>query len=513
LEGKHLGGRYEILQHLGDGGMASVYKARDLLLNRHVAVKVLNNQLSKDEVFVNRFIREAQLAGKMSHPHIVNVFDVGQEEQTYYIVMEFVEGLTLDELLRMRGPLPAAEAMEIAIQICDGLSHAHKHGIIHRDIKPHNIMGTQDGRYKIMDFGISRLLSATTHYTKTGIVLGSVHYLSPEQATGQEVSYMSDLYSLGVVLYELVTGQVPFDADEVVAVALKHIQQPIPDPKINNPQLPDPLCHIIHKALSKKPEQRFQSADQMKNALREALNGTYKPPITSENHTEHQPVKRSKVNKKRKVLFGGSVLGIVVLLFFLGFNFVNANHGNSPHSIGFISTPFINNEDTQKVAEAAHKKTKFSEDKPGHKTDAPTKVEQQPNQSNDDSSYSENQPQIPKPPEESTPPNPGNNQEQNPPSPPPEEHPPAVKYAVIAGKFDKQEDAQNRVNQLQEKGIDSHLEQVMENGQTVYYVNAGTYDKREDADAKVEQIHQAGFNDAYVQEVQPDSGQAPSNAS
>lgn len=511
MEGKQLGGRYEILQHLGDGGMASVYKAKDVLLNRHVAVKVLNDQLSKDEGFVNRFLREAQMAGKMSHPNIVNVYDVGQEAQTYYIVMEFVEGLTLDELLRMRGPLPAAEAMKIAMQICDGLSHAHKHGIIHRDIKPHNIMSTPDGRYKIMDFGISRLLGATTHYTKTGTVLGSVHYLSPEQASGHKVSYMSDLYSLGVVLYELVTGQVPFDADEIVAIALKHIQQPVPDPKSTNPQLPDPLCHIIHKALSKKPQHRFQSADQMKNALREALHGTYQPEIPS---TDRAGVQRpAKAKNKRKVLLSGSLLFVIILLFCLGFNFVNTD--NTPRKLGVIAAPFINNEDTQKVAEAAHKKIKFSEEKPKHKTiDDPNETKPQPKQDDVDPPFSDKEPQAPKPPEASPPKNPDNDQEQDPPpAPPPEEQIPAVKYVVIAGKFDKQEDAQNRVNQLKEKGIDSRLYQKKENGQIVYYVNAGIYDKRPDADAKAEQIHQAGFSDAYVKEIRTRSGHPPANRS
>jgi serine/threonine-protein kinase len=235
MEGKLLAGRYEIQHILGSGGMATVYKAFDTTLERDVAIKVMNQGLAHDREFVRRFVWEAQATGRLSHPNIVNVYDAGQEGPLYYMVMEYVEGVTLKHLIQERGRLSAKEAFQIATQICDGLSHAHSHGIIHRDIKPHNIMCTSDGRYKVADFGIARLLRNSTNLTRTGTVMGSIHYFSPEQARGQEIGYPSDLYSLGIVLYEMGTGEVPFHANEDIAVALMHIWKRI---QINDSKQP-----------------------------------------------------------------------------------------------------------------------------------------------------------------------------------------------------------------------------------------------------------------------------------
>ncbi|PTX60247.1 serine/threonine protein kinase [Melghirimyces profundicolus] len=265
--GKRLGGRYQIIERVGGGGMAVVYKANDTALGRHVAVKVMNESLSHDEAFIRRFHREARAAGSLSHPNVVNVYDAGSEGHTYYMVMEYIEGPTLMELIRDRGRIPPGEAVAIASQICDGLAHAHENGIVHRDIKPHNIMSTPGGHFKLTDFGISRSTRSST-ITKTGYVMGSVHYFSPEQARGEGAGYPSDLYSLGVVLFEMVTGRLPFDGEEAVAIALKHLQEPVPDPRTFSPDVPEELCRILSRAMEKMPEKRFGSARELGNALR-----------------------------------------------------------------------------------------------------------------------------------------------------------------------------------------------------------------------------------------------------
>lgn len=286
MEGKLLAGRYEIQHILGSGGMATVYKAFDTTLERDVAIKVMNQGLAHDREFVRRFVWEAQATGRLSHPNIVNVYDAGQEGPLYYMVMEYVEGVTLKHLIQERGRLSAKEAFQIATQICDGLSHAHSHGIIHRDIKPHNIMCTSDGRYKVADFGIARLLRNSTNLTRTGTVMGSIHYFSPEQARGQEIGYPSDLYSLGIVLYEMGTGEVPFHANEDIAVALMHIQTPVPDPRKLNPALPIAFTEIVQKAMEKNPNKRFQTAQELKQAILQASSLSNKEKTTPKRRVE-----------------------------------------------------------------------------------------------------------------------------------------------------------------------------------------------------------------------------------
>ncbi|MGI6357578.1 MAG: Stk1 family PASTA domain-containing Ser/Thr kinase [Bacillota bacterium] len=268
--GRILGNRYEILERVGGGGMAFVYRARDLLLNRTVAVKVLSPHYVTDEEFVRKFKREAQAAAGLQNPNIVGVYDVGQEGETYYIVMEFLEGKTLKQLINEHGPLPSSTALLIARQIAEALRSAHKHGVIHRDIKPHNIMFTADGHVKVTDFGIARAVTSST-LTNTGAMIGSVHYISPEQARGGFVGEKSDLYSLGVVLYELVTGQVPFSGDSMFSIALKHLQEPIPSPRELNPDIPVDVERIILKAMSKDQSSRYQSADELLKDLQLAM--------------------------------------------------------------------------------------------------------------------------------------------------------------------------------------------------------------------------------------------------
>lgn len=268
--GKTLGTRYEIDKLIGEGGMAQVYRARDLLLNRTVAVKILRSQFGGDEDFIARFHREAQAAASLSHQNVVNIYDLGQEDGVYYIVMEYVDGITLKKYINSHAPLSVEEAVNIAIQICDALDHAHQHHIIHRDIKPHNILINKNGRIKVTDFGIARAVSSAT-ITHTGSVLGSVQYFSPEQAKGVMTDAKSDLYSLGVVLYEMLTGKLPFNGDSPISVALKHLQDPYIFPKELRPAIPQSVENVVVKALAKDPLFRHGSAHDMLEDLRTCL--------------------------------------------------------------------------------------------------------------------------------------------------------------------------------------------------------------------------------------------------
>ncbi|WP_245815538.1 Stk1 family PASTA domain-containing Ser/Thr kinase [Seinonella peptonophila] len=282
MEGKKLGGRYEILGRIGGGGMAVVYKAIDRLLNRPVAIKVLSDSLSNDSEFVRRFDREAQAAASLSHQNIVNVYDVGREGYTHYIVMELVEGSTLKQHILENGPLSMEEAGDIAAQICDGLAHAHENQIVHRDIKPHNILLGRNGRVKVTDFGIARAASSST-ITQTGSVMGSVHYFSPEQARGGVVGEKSDIYSLGVVLYEMLTGELPFDGDAAISIALKHLQDPVPDPREFNPSISENMVKIVIRAMEKDAGMRYTSVKAMMQDIR------YAASLDSGWSKQHQP--------------------------------------------------------------------------------------------------------------------------------------------------------------------------------------------------------------------------------
>ena len=266
MAGRVLGGRYALGERLGGGGTAFVYKGRDSLLNRTVAVKVLNTQLTSDEDFVAKFRREAQAAASLSNPHIVGIYDVGQDGDIYYIVMEYVEGKTLKHHITDKGPLDMSQALDVAMQIAEGLRHAHRHGVVHRDIKPHNILLTRDGQAKVADFGIARATTSST-LTQSGSLMGSVHYLSPEQARGGFTNERSDIYSLGVVLYEMITGQVPFTGDNVFSIGLKHLQEAPRPPRELNKDIDPRLEEIVLKAMSKEQAARFSSADEMLNAL------------------------------------------------------------------------------------------------------------------------------------------------------------------------------------------------------------------------------------------------------
>ena len=234
--------RYEIVSKIGTGGMADVYKAMDHKLNRFVAVKVLKPEFREDATFVKKFRSEAQAAAGLTHPNIVNVFDVGDDEGVYYIVMELIEGITLKEYISKKGKLSVKEATSIAIQVSMGLEAAHSHGIVHRDVKPQNIIISTDGKVKVTDFGIARAASSNTISSN---VMGSVHYSSPEQVRGGYSDEKSDIYSLGITLYEMVTGRVPFDGDTTVAIAIKHLQEGMLPPSFYSPFLPYSLERVI----------------------------------------------------------------------------------------------------------------------------------------------------------------------------------------------------------------------------------------------------------------------------
>lgn len=271
LEGKILGNRYEILEKVGNGGMATVYKATDTVLKRFVAVKILRDEFTTDEEFIKRFETEAQSAARLTHPNIVSIFDVGVDNGIYYIVMELIQGKTLKEIiLEEKGPLPWKWSVNVAIQIASALEMAHKNNIIHRDIKPHNIIITEDGIAKVTDFGIAKAVSNST-ITAFGTTIGSVHYFSPEHARGGYTDAKSDLYSLGVVLYEMVTGKVPFDADTPVSVALKHMQEEPIQPIEENPNIPEAINKIVMKALKKEAMLRYQTSTEFLKDLKAAL--------------------------------------------------------------------------------------------------------------------------------------------------------------------------------------------------------------------------------------------------
>ena len=267
---KTLSNRYEVIERIGGGGMAIVYRGRDLLLHRQVAVKVLRQQFVNDEEFIKRFRREAQAAASLSHPNIVSVYDVGQEEDIHFIVMEYVEGINLNDKIKSEAPLSVEESVHIASQICDALDHAHQHQVIHRDIKPHNILIGHNGRVKVTDFGIARA-ATSTDVTQTGAVLGSVHYFSPEHAKGVAQGPESDLYSLGVVLYQMLTNQLPFTGESPISVALKHIQEECVSPKDLNDLIPQSVENIVLKSLRKSVQERYHEANAMLQDLKQAL--------------------------------------------------------------------------------------------------------------------------------------------------------------------------------------------------------------------------------------------------
>lgn len=340
LEGRLIANRYEIIENVGNGGMATVYRAKDNVLNRFVAVKILRDEFTTDDEFIKRFRSEAQAVASLNHPNIVGVYDVGNEGNLYYIVMELVQGKTLKEVIAEEGKLSWKWSINVAIQIASALETAHKNNIVHRDIKPHNIIITEEGVAKVTDFGIAKAVSNST-ITAFGTTIGSVHYFSPEHARGGFTDAKSDLYSLGVVMYEMVTGKVPFDADTPVSIALMHMQEKAIEPAILNTTIPNSVNKIIIKAMQKDANLRYQSASEMLKDLNMALKNPdgnfvfmkdiendfptqkiptmYDTDIAKENPTKKSSTTKKKENKlvafiKRHKIFSFIVISILLFV-------------------------------------------------------------------------------------------------------------------------------------------------------------------------------------------------------
>lgn len=393
LEGKLLGSRYELVEKIGNGGMSTVYKAMDKVLKRDVAVKILRDEFTTDEEFIKRFEAEAQSAARLTHPNIVSIYDVGVEGNLYYIVMELIQGKTLKEIIiEERGPLPWKWSVNVAIQIASALETAHRNNIVHRDIKPHNIIITEDGIAKVTDFGIAKAVSNST-ITAFGTTIGSVHYFSPEHARGGFTDAKSDLYSLGVVMYEMLTGRVPFDADTPVSVALKHMQEEPEEPIDINPNVPIAINKIIMKALQKDATLRYQSATEMLVDLRKSLKNpdgdfveeleydstarTQKINTDMYGNIEDKSNSRSKQGKKegkfKQFIKNHKALSIIIgliLLFALSLggtlavlNITNPAEVEMPNVVG------LSKEEAQKEIEAA--KLKFEVEKEEYNKDVP----------------------------------------------------------------------------------------------------------------------------------------------
>ncbi|MDD4346305.1 MAG: Stk1 family PASTA domain-containing Ser/Thr kinase [Desulfitobacteriaceae bacterium] len=355
---KIFGGRYEVINKIGAGGMAIVYKAKDLLLNRVVTIKVLRDQFVSDDDFIRRFRREAQSAASLSHPNIVSIYDVGKDGDMEYIVMEYVEGHNLKEIIRDYAPLSTEQTLHLAGQLGEALRHAHEHHIIHRDIKPQNILITEDGRAKVTDFGIARAVSSAT-VTHTGDIVGSVHYLSPEQAKGIVSNEQSDIYSLGIIIYELLTGKVPYDGETPIAIALKHLQEQPLQPSKLNPKIESELETVIMKAISKSPDTRYASVGELLDDLEKVRSGVKVDRIVNQdfNNNDATQVHKSLVQEVNLAASsqgsnpssGGSKIsskgkrwliaaGIVCLLLVLGgfwfYNYVTVEETSVPDLTG-----------------------------------------------------------------------------------------------------------------------------------------------------------------------------------
>ena len=300
-KGQKINDRYEIIRSIGEGGMANVYLGYDTILDRNVAIKVLRGDLSGDEKFVRRFQREALSASSLAHPNIVEMYDVGEDNGLYYIVMEYIEGKTLKQLLKKRGSLTLSEAIDIMLQITDGIAHAHDSYIIHRDLKPQNIMIKDDGQIKITDFGIAMALNST-QLTQTNSVMGSVHYLPPEQASGKGCTIKSDIYSIGIIFYELLSGSLPFKGDNAVEIALKHMRDPLPNLRDDNPAIPQSIENIILKATAKNPKNRYDDARSMHQDLLTALDDDrMNEEVYQYKYPEHESENTKRIKKLENI--------------------------------------------------------------------------------------------------------------------------------------------------------------------------------------------------------------------
>lgn len=300
VKGQKIDGRYQIIRTIGEGGMANVYLAYDTILEREVAVKILRGDLSSDEKFIKRFQREAKAASSLNHPNIVEMYDVGEDEGNYFIVMEYVNGKTLKSLIKKRGALSLSEVIDIMLQLTSGIACAHESYIIHRDIKPQNVMILEDGRVKITDFGIAVALKSN-ELTQTNSVMGSVHYLPPEQANGSGATVKSDIYSLGILMYELLTGKLPFKGDNAVEIAIKQMKDRLPSITAQNPNIPQSVENVVLRACAKNPKNRYATALEMHEDLKTVLSEERKnePKLVYE-FPDSELMDNKDVNEKKK---------------------------------------------------------------------------------------------------------------------------------------------------------------------------------------------------------------------
>lgn len=331
IKGQKINDRYEIIRSIGEGGMANVYLAHDIILNRDVAVKILRGDLANDEKFVRRFQREAISSSSLNHPNIVEMYDVGEDDGKYFIVMEYIEGKTLKSLIKRRGALTLPEVIDIMLQLTSGIAHAHESYIIHRDIKPQNVMILEDGTVKITDFGIAMALNSN-ELTQTNSVMGSVHYLPPEQANGTGATIKSDIYSLGILMFELLTGKLPFKGENAVEIAIKQMRDSIPSVVEMNEDIPQSIENVILKACAKNPKNRYNSALEMHEDIKTALNperadepklvyqypeqdfdSTKKVGSRSERHKDKNEKDKDKKTNKA-LMITGIIAGILVLI-------------------------------------------------------------------------------------------------------------------------------------------------------------------------------------------------------
>lgn len=395
--GTMLGNRYELLEKIGEGGMAVVYRSKDHLLNRNVAVKILKEQFSNDTEFVEKFKREATAAASLLNNNIVNIYDVGSQDNINYIVMEYVAGKTLKQVIREKKRIESAEAVEISIQIAKAIECAHKNNIIHRDIKPHNILVTEEGVVKVTDFGIAKASNSST-ITNSNKIMGSAHYFSPEQAKGSFVDFRTDIYSLGIVMYEMVTGRVPYDAESPVSVALKHIQEPVVPPNQLNESIPDSLNKLVLKAVEKEPIKRYQTMSDMLKDLKKIQNNEI-PNIVDDDieedmtrimdpidvssledkedkkydddkeYDESEGVKKNKIldsRKKKNILAAAMIMLAIVVGSILGYSYYIKGYGAEttvPSIIGMKQSDAKNAVEAKKLKFVVVSKEKSNKDK------------------------------------------------------------------------------------------------------------------------------------------------------
>ena len=343
MPGELIAERYELEAIVGTGGMSTVYRAHDQLLERKVALKVLHPHYADDEEYVERFRREARAVAKLSHPHIVTVIDRGEDDGQQYIVFEYVDGENLKQLVQRTGPLPTRRAIELAIEIADALAFAHENGLVHRDVKPQNVLLTPDGDAKVTDFGIARSLEVEHGMTQTGTVLGTSNYLSPEQAGGKPTTTSTDVYSLGVVVYELLTGEVPFPGENFVAIAMKHINDPPPDLLEQRPDVPLRLAAAVERAMEKDPARRFATMDLFAAELRQCL-GDLDEPDAERTFIAQSPVLRKSRPHRARAARSRVPLYVVVALVAIaaivaGILALGGSKGKAPSAVSGAGTP------------------------------------------------------------------------------------------------------------------------------------------------------------------------------